>query len=212
MGEMRIGAVEGILLASISAASSILLDLLRRGNMLRGDVGEVARIALKEGRAGIEKISIKLFSPIKPMLAGIAYDLKEALTSKGRVALEYKFDGVRIQIHIKGAKVRIFCRQLSEVTQSLPDIVSQIREKISAREAVLEGEVVAYGDENKPLPFQDVMRCFKLVHGVDRMVQLIPLKLHLFDIRYLNGETLVDQSYEERWKTLMRISSNDPLC
>jgi len=76
---------------------------------------------------------------------------------------------------------------------------------------VLEGEVVAYGDENKPLPFQDVMRRFKRVHGVGRMVQLIPLKLHLFDMLHLNGETLVDQSYEELWKTLMRISSNDLL-
>jgi len=121
---MCIGAVEGILLESISAATSIPPDLLRRGNMLRGDVGEVVRVALKEGRAEIEKISINLFSPIKPMLAGTAYDLKEALTSKGRVALEYKFDGVRIQIYIKGVKVRIFSLQLSEVTQSLPDIVS----------------------------------------------------------------------------------------
>lgn len=76
--------------------------------MLCADVGEVARITLKEGRAEIEKISINLFSPIKPMLAGTAYDLKEVLTSKGRVALEYKFDGVRIQIYIKGVKVRIF--------------------------------------------------------------------------------------------------------
>jgi DNA ligase-1 len=211
MGEMRIGAVEGIVLESIATATSIPLDLLRRGSMLRGDVGEIAQIALIKGRVGIEKISISLFTPIKPMLAGTSYDLKEIFLNKKRVALEYKFDGVRIQIHIKDAKVRIFSRHLSDVTPSLPDVVSQIREKISAREAVLEGEVVAYGDEHKPLPFQDVMRRFRRVHDVHRMITLIPLKLHLFDLLYVNGQMLIDQSYQERWKTLMSISSPDLL-
>jgi DNA ligase-1 len=146
------------------------------------------------------------------MLAGTSYDLREVFKSKGKVALEFKFDGVCIQIHIKGEKIRIFSRKLSEVTYSLPDIVAQIRDNINVKEAVLEGEVVAYGEENKPLPFQDLMRRFKRIHNINHMVQLIPLKLHLFDILYLNGKTLVDDSYEHRWTKLQSISSKELLA
>lgn len=205
MGEMRIGAVEGVVLESISIATSTPLDLVRRGNMLLGNIGEVAKIALKEGEKGVNKISIQLFTPIKPMLATASDDLNEVFKYYGKIAFEYKLDGARIQIHLRDQDIRIFSRRLTNVTKSLPDMVELIRKEIRAEETVLEGEVIAISSDEKPLPFQDLMRRFRRVHKIEEMVNIIPLKLQLFDILYLNGETLIDEIYMKRRKILSKI-------
>jgi len=206
IGEMQIGVVEGVMLDGIAEASSVNRELVTRSHMFLGNLGEVARIALMQGQIGLEGISIRLFNPIKPMLAEMAYRISEVLVEHGgRTAFEYKFDGARIQIHKRGSQVQIFSRKLTDVTESLPDIVALASSRIRANEALLEGEVVAVGEGEKPLPFQDLMRRFRRVHKISWTAQEIPLRLYLFDLLYLNGRSLVDTPYEDRWRLLSEI-------
>src|SRR5207247_8354741 len=138
--------------------------------------------------------------PMKPRLAEMAEDLDEVLAVHGGMtAIEYKLDGARIQIHRKGDAVKIFSRRLSDVTSSLPDIVA-IAKGLSASEFLLEGEVVAVDREGKPLPFQDLMRRFRRVHGIESAQETVPLKLYLFDVLHLDGRTLIDDPYRVRWE------------
>lgn len=212
-GEMQIGVVEGVMLDAIAEASSVNRDLVRRSHMFLGNLGEVARIALRQGKIGLEGISIRLFNPIKPMLAEMAYEISEVLTEHGGVtAFEYKFDGARIQIHKRGSQVQIFSRRLTDVTNSLPDIVALASRRIKANEALLEGEVVAVGAGEKPLPFQDLMRRFRRVHEISQVARQIPLRLYFFDLLYLNGKSLVDMPYEDRWRSLSEICDEDLLA
>ncbi len=202
-GEMRIGAVEGVVLEAIAEATSTNLDSIRRANMLLGNLARVGELALTKGAEAINAIGLTLFVPIKPMLAEMAEGLNEVFREHGSVtAFEFKYDGARIQIHRKEDEIRIFSRRLTDVTTSLPDIVTLARERIRSQEFLVEGEVVAIGQNQKPLPFQDLMRRFRRVHGIGKMVKEIPLKLFLFDVIYLDGNLLTDTPYEKRWRIL----------
>lgn len=202
-GEMRIGVNEGVMLEGIAEAAGVGTALVRRALMLTGDLGEVARVALGEGEEGLRGVRMSMFVPLKPMLASMSYDLGEVIEEHGGVtAFEYKFDGARIQIHRRDGDIRVFSRRLSDVTESLPDVVHLIRDGIGSKDVILEGEVVAIGEGEKPLPFQDLMRRFGRVHDVAGMAEKIPLRLHLFDILYLHGGLLIDEPYEERWRLL----------
>ncbi len=203
---MRHGVVEGVMLEALADASGADVALVRRANMLLGDIGEVGRLALTEGEAGLAAVGVQLFTPIKPMLAEMAEDLEGALAEhEGRVALEYKLDGARIQIHRDGRETRIFSRRLTEVTASLPDIV-EVAQGLDVDSALVEGEVVAVDAEGRPLPLQDLMRRFRRVHDVEGLVKSIPLELYLFDLIYLNGKTLLEEPYEARWAALERVA------
>jgi len=207
-GEMRIGAVEGIMLDAIAAASNIQIDDVRRAYMLLGDLGHVAKLAVTEGHAGVQELRIELFVPIRPMLAEMAEDPEEVFREHGGItALEYKYDGARVQLHGKDGTIKIFSRRLTDVTDSLPDVVTLANEAIDARakEFLMEGEVVAVGEGGKPYPFQELMRRFKRVHDVKTMTTQIPLRLHLFDIVHLNGKMLIDAPNEERWEVLRSL-------
>lgn len=208
-GEMRIGAVEGVMLDAIAKAASINPESVRRANMLLGNLPQVAELALTKGADAITAVGLTLFVPIKPMLAEMAQDLNEVFSEHGGIAaFEFKYDGARIQIHRKADKTRIFSRRLTDVTTSLPDIVALANERIRSQEFLAEGEVVAIGQNQKPLPFQDLMRRFRRVHEITLMVKEIPLKLFLFDIIYLNGELLIDTPYEKRWSILQTLADS----
>lgn len=203
MREMRHGVGEGIVLDAIALASRAQKKVVRRANMLCGDLGEVAVTALEEGEPGLQDIHPRLFRPLKPMLAHMAKDLAEAFEyHKGNIALEYKLDGARVQIHKDGTKVKIFTRNLSEVTKSLPEIVEQVSKEARADRAILEGEVIAADAEGRPLPFQHLMRRFRRVHKIAETAHQVPVQLHLFDILYREGASLVDLPYRERWQVL----------
>lgn len=205
--EMRHGVSEGIMLEAIARAAGLKTGLVRRANQLWGDLGEVAMVALAEGKAGLERAAIRLFRPLKPMLAQTAGDLAEAFERyQGRVALEYKLDGARVQIHRRGDEVRIYSRQLAEVSVSLPDVAAEVREKLAAEEAILEGEVVAVDAQGRPLPFQHLMRRFRRQHDLAATIEAIPIQLHLFDALYLNGQMLVDEPYQARWRALEKAA------
>jgi DNA ligase-1 len=201
--EMRHGVSEGIMLDAVAKAAGVKTRLVRRANQLWGDLGEVALVALTEGETGLKKATVRLFRPLKPMLAQTAGDLIEAFERyEGRLALEYKLDGARVQIHRRGDEVRIYSRHLAEVTASLPDVVAEVQDKLAAEEAILEGEAVAVDAQGRPLPFQHLMRRFRRKHAVAATVEEIPIELHLFDALYLNGKTLVDAPCQERWAAL----------
>jgi DNA ligase-1 len=141
------------------------------------------------------------------MLAQPAQDLAEAFEyHKGEVALEYKLDGARVQIHKDGSTVKIFTRNLSQVTSSLPEIVDEVRSHTEGEQAILEGEVIAVDGQGRPLPFQHLMRRFRRVHNVEEMAQQIPVQLFLFDVLFRDGEALVDRPYDERWRILRQIN------
>lgn len=125
---------------------------------------------------------------------------------------KYKFDGARIQIHNKGGEVKVFSRRLTDVTQSVPDIVELGHKSVHTEEALVEGEAVACGKGGKPTPFQELMRRFTRVHDVKSMVEEVPLKLYLFDILYLNGKMLIDTPYENRWKLLAETCDENILA
>ncbi|MEM3712751.1 MAG: ATP-dependent DNA ligase [Thermoproteota archaeon] len=204
-GEMQHGVGEGVMLEAIAKASNTNLDSVRRALMFSGNLGKVAEVALTSGEEGLKSIGLTLFQPVKPMLAQMAYSFEEVFKYHKIIALEYKFDGARVQIHKRGNNVRVFSRRLTEVTISIPEIVGEVVNGVNAEEAILDGEVIAVGANGRPLPFQDLMRRFTKVKNIEEEVKRIPLKLYLFDVIYLNGKQLVDRPYSERWSELERI-------
>jgi DNA ligase-1 len=203
IGEMRMGFYEGLMEQAISKAFQIPLEVVQKASMTIGDVGEVAATAKVEGKEGLLKIGFKVFRPVKLMLAQMADGIAEALNEHdGKTAFEYKLDGARVQIHKLDGEVRIFSRRLTDVTESLPEIAETSRKNIRGKEAILEGEVIAVDSLGLPIPFQHLMRRFKRVHAIEYMTEKIPVTLCLFDILYLNGESLISLPYLERRQIL----------
>jgi DNA ligase-1 len=207
--EMRHGVNEGIMLDAIARAGGVKAKWVRRANQFWGDVGEVALVALSAGEAGLREAGVRLFRPIKPMLAQTTESMSAAFEHfAGRLALEYKLDGARVQIHMRGDKVRIYSRQLSDVTDSLPDVSVVVKEKAAADEAILEGEVLAIDAQGRPLPFQHLMRRFRRKRAVADALEEVPVQLNLFDVLYVDGEALVDKAYQERWTALQAVAGD----
>jgi len=212
IGEMRTGFHEGLMELAVSKAFDTSLEAIQTATMLTGDIGEVASIAKRAGREGILKLRFQVFRPIKPMLAQMAESLDEVLKEHGgQTAFEHKLDGARIQIHKLGNEVRVYSRRLTDVTDSLPEVVQLVKATVKAREAILEGEVIAVGEDRSPLLFQHLMRRFRRVHEIDEMARRIPIELYLFDIIYLDGQSLINIPYSERRERLGEIAGNIPL-
>lgn len=212
IGEMRTGFNEGLMEQAISEAFHIPLDVVQRAGMVLGDIGAVADIAKTQSKEGLLKLGFKVFRPVKLMLAQMANDVAEALKEHGgKTAFEYKLDGARVQIHKKGETVRIYSRRLTDVTKSLPEIAETVKRNVKAEEVILEGEVIAIDSEGHPLPFQHLMRRFKRVHEVKGMAEALPVKLFLFDILYLNGESLTSLPYIRRRQILAENVGEIPL-
>jgi DNA ligase-1 len=212
IGEMRTGFSEGLMELTVSKAFGISLKLVQEATMLAGDIGEVAALAKPNGEKGLEKIGFRLFKPVKPMLAQTAADVREALKELGgEAAFEFKLDGARVQIHKAEDTVRVFSRRLTDVTDSLPEIVEQVRNEIKAKEVIVEGEVIAIGADGNPMLFQHLMRRFRRVHEIAEMTKEVPLKLYLFDVLYVDGQSLVAMPYVERRRELAEIAPRIPL-
>jgi DNA ligase-1 len=211
VGEMRIGVKDGMILEGLATAVDVPIEEIRKGYLLYGDIGETVRSFLERKGKTLESLSLTLFQPLQPMLAQMAYSVKEAFEEiGGELALEFKYDGARVQIHKGGDKVMIFSRRLNDLTPSFPEIVEEVRRNIKG-DVILEGEVVAV-KEGKFLPFQDILRRVSRRKEIERMREEIPLKLFLFDCLFVDGESLLDVSYEERWKKLEEIAGGIPLA
>jgi len=212
IGEMRTGFHEGLMELAVSKAFGIPLESVQTASMLAGDIGEIASIAKIQGKEGVLKLQFKVFRPIKPMMAQMARDIKEVFKETGGdTAFEYKLDGARIQIHKLGDEARVFSRRLTDVTASVPEVVDMVRSHVKAQSAILDGEVIAVGEDKSPLLFQHVMRRFRRVHEIDEMVKRIPIELYLFDVIFLDGQSLINLPYIERRKKLAEIAGGIPL-
>ena len=212
IGEMRTGFHEGLMEQAVSEAFQIPLDKVQKASMTIGDIGEVAAAAKTEGSEGLTKIKFQVFRPVGLMLAQMANNIAEALEEhEGKTAFEYKLDGARVQIHKLGDEVRIFSRRLTDVTESLPEIVETCRKNITANEVILEGEVIAVDEQGNPIPFQHLMRRFRRVHAIEDAAERIPARLYLFDILYLNGESLTLLPYTQRRQILAENAEGIPL-
>jgi DNA ligase-1 len=207
MGEMQHGANEGLVLEAIAELTGASTDEVQRAFMLLGRLGDLVELALRGGREAIKSVRLQVFRPVRPMLAEMCHDLEQLLKeSEKPMSFEYKFDGARVQIHVRDGEVRIFSRRLSEVTRSLPDIVQVVRGFSSSfHEIVLDGEVVAVDETGRPMPFQELLRRFRRLREVEEEAERIPLKLWIFDILYLDGRELLDISYWERRELLEKL-------
>lgn len=203
MGEVRQGALEGLVLEAVAQASTLDNESLRQAFMFSGDIGEIARAALEKGAAGISRFGPKIFHPIAPMLASPVEGESEAKARLGEAGWEYKIDGARIQIHKAGDSVRIFSRRLKEVTESVSEIVALAR-TLPMEEAIFEGEAIALQDDGKPLPFQTTMRRFGRIKDVAQMQRDIPLTPYFFDLLYLDGNPRFEIPYRKRTEELSR--------
>jgi len=205
--EMRLGFREGLMEEAIASASNVPSNLVRRADLLVSDLGSVAKVAMEHGVSELEKLKVTLFHPIRPMLAEPVASIEEALSEhEGRTCFEFKPDGARVQIHKDGDKVKIFSRRLSDVTASLPEIVETIKKELKADKAIVEGEVIAVSMEGRPRPFQYLMRRFRRIREVKEKKLEVPVVLEVFDILYLDDQTLLDTPYVERRNILRRIA------
>jgi DNA ligase-1 len=203
-GEMRHGVNEGLLLESVARATDTPPDSVRRAAMFLGDVGEVVARAFEGGRSALDAVAPRLFHPLKPMLGQTAQSLEEAWAATPRqFALEFKLDGMRIQIHAERDEVRLFSRRLHDVTDSLPDIVAEVRSALAVRRAILEGEIIAMDVDGRPRSAQDLLQRTRRLHAVEEAQREVPLRLFIFDLLLDGEDCLVERAYHERWNRLL---------
>jgi DNA ligase 1 len=203
IGELRQGALAGVMIDAIAAASDVPIGEIRRAAMYAGSLGRLALAAMREGAAGLRRFQLELFSPVAPMLAQTAADVDEALKELGggEVALEWKLDGARVQAHKAGDQVRLYTRTLNEVTDALPEIVAAVR-ALPAQALVLDGEAIAYDASGKPHPFQITMRRFGRRLGVETLLAELPVRAHFFDCLRREDRSLADRPLRERSEAL----------
>jgi DNA ligase-1 len=205
IGEVRQGALEGVLTEAVAQAANAPPAQVRRAVMLAGDLGAVATAVLgPEGPAALSAYGIQLFRPIQPMLADSASDVAEALSQLGAAAIEWKLDGARIQVHKQGDRVAVYTRALNDATARVPEVVESVR-ALPAAELILDGEVIALDRNGRPLPFQVTMSRFGRRLDVDTMRAELPLLSFYFDLIWCDGEDQLDQPLEARLQRLEAI-------
>ncbi|MEV5752959.1 ATP-dependent DNA ligase [Actinoallomurus sp. NPDC052308] len=203
-GELRQGALDGVMADAIAAAADVPAADVRRAVMFRGSLGAVADAALSEGREGLRAFGLEVGRPVKPMLAAGAPSVEAALEKVSPAAVEWKLDGIRVQAHVSKGEVRLFTRTLDDITGRLPEIVTALG-ALPADTAVLDGELIALRDDGRPHPFQ-VTSARVASHGVrPGGGQDVPLSVFLFDVLHLDGEDLIDLPGAERNEALVRV-------
>jgi ATP-dependent DNA ligase I len=200
-GELRQGALEGVMVEAIAKAADVPVGDVRRGLMLAGVLGAVAAVALASGSKGLATIRLTLLQPIVPMLAQPAADLRSALERMGKAAVEWKLDGARLQVHVLGDEVRAYTRNLADVTDRVPEVVDALG-SLPLGAAVFDGEVIALDEQGRPRPFQVTMSRFGSRRGVDELRDGVPLSPFFFDCLHVDGVDLLDRPAAERFAVL----------
>jgi DNA ligase-1 len=195
-----------VLTDAVARASGLPLARIRRAAMLAGDLAPVARAALADGEAGLAQFALRPFQPVQPMLADSAADVGAALTELGEASFEYKLDGARIQVHKADDEVRVYSRNLRDVTIAVPEVVAVTR-AMPARSIVLDGEAIALRPDGTPLPFQETMRRFGRRLEVEKLRETLPITPMFFDALYLDGDALVDEPLSKRASLLAEQSA-----
>ncbi|AGA90915.1 ATP-dependent DNA ligase I [Thioflavicoccus mobilis 8321] len=201
LGELRQGALEGVMTEAIARAARLPLPAVRQAMMLAGDGGEVARAALIDGATGLVRFRLQVMTPVKPMLAQPGDGPDEAVARLGEAALEYKLDGARVQVHRVGDAVRVFTRRLNEVTSRVPEVVQAVL-SLPVTRLILDGEVLALGPDGRPQPFQVTMRRFGRRSDPRTLRQSLPLSAYYFDCLHADGEDLIGRPLRERLAAL----------
>jgi DNA ligase-1 len=196
--ELRIGVGEGSVRDAIAKAFSVDSALVEHAMQALNDAGEVARLA-KLGPDALRNVRITLFHPVRMMLAQQG-TIQDMINEHGQIAAEFKYDGSRFQFHKKGNWARLYSRRLEDVTAALPDVIEKLISSTS-HDVILDGEVIAIKD-NKPMPFQSVLRRFRRRHDIAEAQDAIELVPNVFDILYLDEETLIGLPLDERRKRL----------
>ena len=197
-GELRQGALAGVMVDAVAKAAGVAPDLARRAYMLSGDLTRTAEIAMTDGEEGLRAVGFELFRPVLPMLASTAESVTEAVGAFDRASVEWKLDGIRIQVHRRGDEVRIYTRNLNDITASLPGIADAAR-RLPVEQAVLDGEALWMGEEG-PAAFQDT------VAQIDADAPPEGIVTFLFDALHVDGEDLLDAPLEERAARLEAIA------
>jgi DNA ligase 1 len=202
LGELRQGALTGVMIDAIAAAADLPAAQVRRAVMYSKSIGAAARVALLEGAAGLGRFQLEILSPVAPMLAQTAADTAEALRQlTGDVAFEWKMDGARIQVHKSADTVRIYTRNLNEVTAAVPEIAEVVR-GLPVRDVILDGEAIAFNASGRPYPFQTTMRRFGRKLDIEKLRAELPMKAFFFDCLRLGGASIADRPGRERFEAL----------
>jgi DNA ligase-1 len=212
VGQMRLGIADMTIVDALAAtfATKADRDRVERAYNVSSDLGEVARVLESKGIDGLDSIRLKLFRPIRAMLAERLETLDEILRRLGRCALEYKYDGLRVQAHVGPKRIELFSRHLENITVQFPEIVEGLRSAIKGREAIVEGEAVPVDpNTGEFLPFQEVSRRRGRKTDLERMAKEFPVTLFTFDCLLRGTEDLTSQPYRERRKALESILQPD---
>jgi DNA ligase 1 len=197
-GGLRQGALAGLMTDAVAKAAGVPGELARRALMLSGDLTRTAEIAMSSGEEGLRAVGFELFRPILPMLASTAESTSEAVDGFERASVEWKLDGIRIQIHRRGDEVGVYTRNLNEITGSLPGIADAVR-RLPVTQAVFDGEALWMGADG-PAAFQDT------VSQIDGDAPLEGVTTFLFDVLHVDGEDLLDTALEERTARLDELA------
>jgi len=200
-GELRQGAQEGVMVEAVSRAAQVDAARVRRALMLGGDLGALAARVRAEGAGALDAEGLRVGRPVLPMLAGTASDADDAVARLGPCVVEWKVDGIRVQIHRAGDEVALFTRTLDDITARLPEVVALAR-ALSVRDAVLDAEAIALLPDGRPRPFQETAaRVGRRVPGAEEIAR-VPLSLAAFDLLHLDGADLLDRPTRERHAAL----------
>jgi ATP-dependent DNA ligase I len=194
LGDIAQGALAGVMTDAVAKAADVPKADVRRALMLRGDLGAVAEVALADGAGGLATISLELLRPVQPMLAAPGADVAAALERITPAAVEFKLDGIRVQVHRRGDEVRVFTRTLDDVTERVPEIVAAAR-NVPTDAAVLDGEAIALRPDGRPEPFQ--VTASRVGSG--------GLSVQFFDVLHAGGEDLIDRPGAERFEALAEL-------
>ena len=202
VGELRQGALEGVMADALARASGVPLAAVRRASMLAGDLCAVAVAAPGGGEDAVAAIDLEVLRPVSPMLASTATDVAEAVGGIGECSIEWKLDGARVQAHRLGDEVRLFTRNLNDITERLPTVADVVR-SFAVDSLILDGEVIGWGDDDgrQPDAFQETMSRF----GRHRGDAERGLVVRFFDCLHVDGRTLIDAPLSERLDVLDRV-------
>ncbi|MDJ0790795.1 MAG: ATP-dependent DNA ligase [Acidimicrobiia bacterium] len=192
IGELRQGANEGVVTTAVAKAAGVPVASVRRAAMLTGDLAEAAQVAVRSGRTGLDDIGLAIFRPVLPMLASTAASPQSAIEELGDASVEWKLDGIRIQVHRAGDTVRVWTRNLNEITGGVPSVVEAVR-ALNAQSLILDGEVLGLDAEGRPVPFQDTA-------SGDQ-----PSYPFFFDLLHHDGEDLLDVPLIDRFHRLRAV-------
>jgi DNA ligase 1 len=204
VGELRQGALEGVVLEAVASAFGVPPDRLRRAVMLNGDLAQVAQAVREEGSSALDRFGLVLFRPLAPMLAQSAANVGDAIETLGAALFEHKLDGARVQVHKDDDRVAVYTRSLHEVSARVPEVVELVK-GLGARSVVLDGEVLGMRSDGRPQPFQVTMRRFGRKDQTEALQRELPLSAFFFDVLHADGDDLVDRPLGARTETLAAL-------